>query len=296
MADERIIDLLAAAERPLLSFEFFPPKTDAGMEKLEATAAELLQAHPDFVTVTWGAGGSTRARTLEVCQRLRDIGMAPVMPHLTCVGASRAELADIVEEIYALGFRNIMALRGDPPRGETSFQAHPDGLAYASELVGLIKNLHPDICCGVAGYPEVHPESEGWEADIRNLKRKLDAGGDFVTTQLFYDSAKFVRYYTRCRKAGITQMIIPGLLPVLSLKQTLRITEMCGASFPPPLRFALDRAGGEGPEAEQVGVDWAAWQIDGLLENHAPAIHLYVLNSARAALAPALARCFAKYR
>lgn len=292
MSSPRVIDLLARSSRPLLSFEFFPPKTDKGMENLRQTAGQLLIADPDFATVTWGAGGSTRARTLEICTFLREMGYRTVMPHLTCVGASRGELREIIQEIYALGFRNIMALRGDPPLGKTTFQPHPDGLQYAYQLIELIKETHPDFCCGVAGYPETHPQSSTLEQDIVHLKTKLDAGGDFITTQLFYDNERFYHYMRCCRDAGIEHTILPGLLPVMSLPQAERLTAMCGASFPDALHGSLAKVGGEGEEAAQAGLKWTAQQMRDLLKRRSPGIHLYVLNKARAALAPALAYCF----
>ena len=279
-------------DRPWLSLEFFPPKTDAGMEKLGYNAQLLTATNPDFVTVTWGAGGSTRQRTMDVCTMLRDIGFSPVMPHLTCVGAAREELEQIIDQMYAQGFRNIMTLRGDPPKGESNFVPHPDGLHYASELVVLIKSRHPDMCCGVAGYPEVHPEAESLETDLDHLKKKIDAGGDFVTTQLFYDNACYFSYFDQCRAHGIQTLILPGVLPVISLKQVERLSSMCGAKVPPSLLQDLEQAGGEGTEAEKVGLDWTVRQIEELLEAGAPGVHLYILNDSKAALSRELMECF----
>ena len=290
--EPRITDLSMQGERPWLSLEFFPPKTDAGMEKLGYNAQLLTATNPDFVTVTWGAGGSTRQRTMDVCTMLRDIGFSPVMPHLTCVGAAREELEQIIDQMYAQGFRNIMTLRGDPPKGESNFVPHPDGLHYASELVVLIKSRHPDMCCGVAGYPEVHPEAESLETDLDHLKKKIDAGGDFVTTQLFYDNACYFSYFDQCRAHGIQTLILPGVLPVISLKQVERLSSMCGAKVPPSLLQDLEQAGGEGTEAEKVGLDWTVRQIEELLEAGAPGVHLYILNDSKAALSRELMECF----
>src|SRR5687768_3710221 len=189
MTPDRPISELFAQRRPLRSLEFFPPKDDAGVEALRATAKALKRMDPDFVSVTYGAGGSTRERTAQVSDVLRTEFGFTVMPHLTCVGHSRAELSAVASRIYDGGFRNIMTLRGDPPKGETTFTPYKDGLRYASDLVGLLKNAHRDFCLGVGGYPERHPEAASLEIDLANLKRKVDAGADFITTQLFFDNA-----------------------------------------------------------------------------------------------------------
>jgi methylenetetrahydrofolate reductase (NADPH) len=292
MVDARISDLLAGAERPLLSFEFFPPKDDAAMVALRTAAAQLLALRPDFVTCTYGAGGSTRERTLGVCAMLRDLGFGPVMPHLTCVGSSRTVLGDIADEIYSRGFRNVMTLRGDPPKGDTTFRPAPDGLAHASDLVALLKSRHADFCCGVAGYPESHPESVSAEDDLANLKRKVDAGGGFVTTQLFFDNRVYFDFVKRCRAAGITVPVVPGLLPAISLKQVQRMCAMCRAVLPPDLARAMEAAGGDGEAAEFVGIRWAERQIEELLAGGAPGIHLYILNRSKAVLSRELVRFF----
>jgi methylenetetrahydrofolate reductase (NADPH) len=284
MVDRRIIDILNEARRPLVSLEFYPPKDDRAVAALRRTAAALGKLHPDFVTVTYGAGGSTRMRSLEVCRLLRDMGYGPIMPHLTCVGSSRAELEQIADDWHAQGYRNVMTLRGDPPRGQTEFQPHPDGLRHASELVALLKARHPDFCNGVAAYPEVHPEAASADADLAFLRAKLDAGAEFATTQLFFDNQAYFDFVARCRAAGIARPILPGILPALSLKQVERMCAMCRASFPPELRAQLEDVGGDGDAAELVGIEWAGRQIRGLLAGGAPGIHLYVLNRSRAVL------------
>jgi len=295
-ADSKITDLSRKKDRPWLSLEFFPPKTDAGMEKLGYNAQLLTAANPDFVTVTWGAGGSTQQRTLDVCRMLRETGFAPVMPHLTCVGVGRAELEHIVDGMYEEGYRNIMTLRGDPPKGESNFVPHPDGLHYAGELVELIKSRHADMCCGVAGYPEVHPEAESFERDLVHLKGKIDAGGDFVTTQLFYDNAKYFSYFDKCREQGIKTLILPGVLPVVSLKQVERLSVMCGSVVPEQLMADLNAANGDIAEEEQIGLDFTVRQIDELLAAGAPGVHLYILNDSKAALSRELMACFRRIR
>ncbi|MCS6771159.1 MAG: methylenetetrahydrofolate reductase [NAD(P)H] [Kiritimatiellae bacterium] len=293
MPDIAIRELFEKRNRPLLSLEFFPPKDDASWPLLHEVGSALRSIQPDFVTCTYGAGGSTRRRTLEVCELLRNIGYSPVMPHLTCVGHSRLELQQILREWHALGYRNIMALRGDPPRGFSQFRPAPDGFSHASELVELIRMEFPDMCIGVAGYPETHPESVTPEADIRHLKAKVDAGASFITTQLFFENKFYFDFVDRCRHAGIEQPILPGLLPVISLKQVQRMCAMCKTHLPEPLIAELEKAGGEGEAAEEVGIRWVERQIEDLLEHGAPGVHLYILNRSKAALSRELVRFFA---
>jgi len=282
---DRPLTELFAQQRPLRSIEFFPPKDEAGVEALRATAIALSRIKPDFVSVTYGAGGSTRERTAQVSDILRRECGFTVMPHLTCVGHTRAELSDVADRIHTGGFRNIMTLRGDPPKGETSFTPYKDGLRYASDLVALLKSRHPDFCLGVGGYPEKHPEAPNAESDLANLKRKVDAGAGFITTQLFFDNAVYHRFVENCRAAGITVPIVPGIMPVLSLKQIQRFTLMCGATLPQKLITRLEAAA-ENPEiVESVGNDWALTQIRDLLAHGAPGYHLYIMNRAKSALA-----------
>jgi methylenetetrahydrofolate reductase (NADPH) len=207
------------------------------------------------------------------------------MPHLTCVGHTRAELAEIADRIHGDGFRNIMALRGDPPKGSSEFRAATDGLRHANELVSLLRERHPDFCLGVGGYPEKHPEAPSPEADLDHLKRKVDAGASFVTTQLFFDNDTYYRFVERCRAAGITVPVVPGLMPVLSLKQVQRFTSMCGTTIPQVLVRRLEAAGDTQEIVEAVGIDWALAQIRDLISRGAPGYHLYILNRAKSALA-----------
>jgi methylenetetrahydrofolate reductase (NADPH) len=272
---------LFGRSRPLRSIEFFPPKDEAGVDALHAAAVRLRAVAPDFVSVTYGAGGSTRERTAMVSRLLReDLGYT-VMPHLTCVGHSRDDLAAVADRIHGAGFRNIMALRGDPPKGDLHFKPAPDGLRYASELVQLLKSRHPDFCLGVAGYPEKHPEAPSFEADLANLKHKVDSGAAFITTQMFFDNEVYFRFVERCREAGITVPVIPGIMPVLSLKQIRRF----GASLPLDLANLLESAGENALQTELIGVDWALKQIRDLLARGAPGFHLYIMNRAHSALA-----------
>jgi methylenetetrahydrofolate reductase (NADPH) len=208
-----------------------------------------------------------------------------VMPHLTCVGHSRSELAAVADQLHGAGFRNIMTLRGDPPKGDTQFRPAADGLSHASELVALLKERHPDFCLGVAGYPEKHPEAVSLDTDLTHLRRKVDAGAAFITTQLFFDNSAYYRFVEKCRAAGITVPIVPGIMPVLSLKQVRRFTEMCGAHLPPQLITRLEVAAENADVVEMMGMDWALDQIRGLLANGAPGYHLYIMNRAKSALA-----------
>ncbi len=285
MTADRPISELFAQPRPLRSLEFFPPKDDAGVETLRQTAMALKRIAPDFVSVTYGAGGSTRERTAQVSRLLRtEIGFT-VMPHLTCVGHTRDELNGVADQLHAGGYRNIMTLRGDPPKGQTEFVPYKDGLRYGSDLVALLKARHADFCLGVGGYPEKHPEAPSLEIDLDNLKRKVDAGAAFITTQLFFDNAVYYRFVEKCRARGITVPIVPGIMPVLSLKQIKRFTEMCGATLPEKLTKRLEAAG-EAPEiVESVGNEWAVTQIRDLVAHGAPGYHLYIMNRAKAALA-----------
>jgi methylenetetrahydrofolate reductase (NADPH) len=196
----------------------------------------MRPVHPDFVTCTYGAGGSSREFSFAAWELLARMGFTPVVAHLTCVGASRADLESQIHRIHASGIRNIMALRGDPPRGESTFTPAPDGLAHAADLVALIKSLHPDICCGVAGYPETHPEAPALADDLRHLKEKLDAGADFVNTQLFFDNDAYFRFLDAARAAGIAAPILPGLMPVASPAQLDRALGFSRATAPEKLR------------------------------------------------------------
>ena len=281
---DRPISELFAERRTLRSLEFFPPKAEAGVEALRLTATALRKIGPDFVSVTYGAGGGTRERTAEVSSLLRREFGFTVMPHLTAVGHSRAEISAVAEDHYAQGIRNIMALRGDVPAGASVETAFREGLRYGADVVALLHESHPDLCLGVGGYPEKHPEAPTSEADLANLRRKVDAGASFVTTQLFFDNDAYYSFVDRCRAAGIEVPIVPGIMPVLSLQQITRVTNMCGASLPDRLVRRISAADDHPEVVEAVGIDWALTQIRDLLEHGAPGYHLYILNRARAAL------------
>ena len=294
MSLRTIRELLAARRQPLLSLEFYPPKDPLGFGILGGSIERMRPVHPDFVTCTYGAGGSSREFSFAAWELLGRMGFTPVVAHLTCVGASRADLVAQIDRIHAAGIRNIMALRGDPPRGETVFKPAPDGLAHAADLVALVKARHPDICCGVAGYPETHPEAPDLTTDLRHLKDKVAAGADFINTQLFFDNAVYFRFLKEARAAGIQTPILPGLMPVASGAQLDRALAFSRATAPQKLRAALDTPDPEA--ARRAGIAWLVEQIDGLIANGAPGIHLYILNQARTILDPRLAQCLARWR
>ena len=285
MNHDRPISSLFDTARPLRSLEFFPPKNEEGVAALCEAAVALKAIDWDFVSVTYGAGGSTRETTAKVSRILKDELGFTVMPHLTCVGHTRQELRDHADQLHASGFRNIMTLRGDPPKGKTEFPVAADGLSHANELVTLLKEQHSDFCLGVAGYPEKHQEAVSLEVDMENLKRKVDCGADFVTTQLFFDNAIYFRFVDTCRAAGINVPIVPGIMPVLVLKQIKRIATLSGATLPVRLQRRLEVAAQSADVVEIIGVDWALDQIRDLIAGGAPGYHLYIMNRARPALA-----------
>ena len=268
-----------------VSFEFFPPKTAKTEEVLWESIDVLAPLKPKFVSVTYGAAGTTRVRTHEIVTHIHQRTGLSAAAHLTCIGATRGEIDDIARSYWDSGIRHIVALRGDPPKGAADFQTTAGGLSYANDLVALLRGRHGDLCLGVAGYPEKHPEAPSAAADLASLKRKVEAGAAFVTTQLFFDNDLYFRFVERCRAAGITVPIVPGIMPVLSLKQILRFTTMCGASLPAELVGRLEAAGDQPEAVEAVGIDWAHRQIRGLLDRGSPGYHLYILNRAKSALA-----------
>jgi methylenetetrahydrofolate reductase (NADPH) len=265
-----------------LSFELFPPKSEAGEAQLFENLRELVAQKPSFITCTYGAGGSTRAKTLEIVARVRREFGLPVASHLTCVGSTVDQLRDYLREAWQRGITNIVALRGDPPRGETNFRPVPGGLRYANELVALIRGEFGGFGVAVAGYPEKHLEAPSLEIDLANLKRKVDAGADVVITQLYYDNADFFRFRDRCAKLGIGVPIVPGILPVTNLAQIQRIASLCGAKLPPQFQQDLERHAGNEAGQFEVGVEFATRQVQELIDQGVPGIHFYVLNKSPA--------------
>jgi methylenetetrahydrofolate reductase (NADPH) len=279
----KVTELLRFAHErgePIFSFEFFPPKTDEGVRQLYETIEALRPLGPAFVSVTYGAGGSTRQRTLELVTRLKRESEVEAMAHVTCVGASRDEIAAVLDEVAAAGIQNVLALRGDPPRGAVGFQPHPDGFRFASELVAFIRS-QPErwkFCLGGAAYPEGHPETRDLGQDLVHLKRKVDAGADFLVTQLFFDNQAHFRFLDRARAAGIAVPILPGIMPFTNVDQAERFTALCGAVIPQPLRAAMASRRDDPDGALQLGVAYASLQCAELLRRGVPGIHFYTLN------------------
>jgi methylenetetrahydrofolate reductase (NADPH) len=272
---------LFVKDAPVFSFEFFPPKDDGGVDALFHTIETLRGLNPSFVSVTYGAGGSTRQRTVEITKRIKqEIGIE-AMAHLTCVGHSRGEILQILDELERSKIENIMTLRGDPPKGESNFIPHPDGFQHANELVSFIQS-RKSFCLGVAGYPELHPEASSKETDLANLKRKVEAGGQFIITQLFFDNSRYFDFVLRARDAGIHVPIIPGIMPISNVAQIKRFTKMCGATIPPELLTDLEKVEGNGEAVTQVGIRYATTQCEELLTGGAPGIHFYTLNKSLA--------------
>jgi len=268
-----------------LSFELFPPKTAAGDEQLSHHVARLIEFRPDFITCTYGAGGTTRAKTLEITEGVKRRFGCTVAAHLTCVGSTVDDLRGFLSEVKSRGIDNVVALRGDPPQGETQFTASAGGLSYANELVELIRREFADFGVAVAGYPETHREAPSPEADLENLKRKVDAGADVVITQLFYDNDDFWRFVERTNQAGIRVPIVPGIMPVTNLAQIKRIASLCGARLPHAFQQALAREA-DNPEGQfAVGVEFATRQVRDLVERGVPGLHFYVLNKSPATTA-----------
>ena len=267
-----------------ISAEFFPPKTEEGARQILRAANAIKNFPLDFVSITYGAGGSSRERTIEYGELLAEIFNFEVMPHLTCVGHSVDELRGIISGYGKRGFKRIMALRGDPPKNEPNFKPHPNGLAHASELISLIKSEFPEIKIACAGYPEKHPEAPDMATDLQNLKRKTDLGADMVLTQLFFDNRAFYAFEKSCREVGITAPIHAGIMPALSLKQVRTFCAMCGSTLPQELEERLAGAKSEAEEAE-IGIEWANAQISELMQNGASGIHLYILNRPSSAIA-----------
>jgi methylenetetrahydrofolate reductase (NADPH) len=273
----RIDEILATAERPVFSFEFFPPKTDEGWRNLRHALESLVALEPDFASVTYGAGGSTRERTLEVTKWLKQELGIEAMAHLSCVGSSRQELTRILDGIAAAGIDNVLALRGDPPRGEAEWRPHPGGLRYSTELAALIAARYP-MGIGAACFPEVHPEAPDLAHDLRYLKDKVASGVSFLITQLFFDNELYFSFVEEARAAGIEVPIIPGVMPITDVHQIKTITGMCGATIPAPLLEQLELRSNDPDAVLELGVSYATLQCAELLARGAPGIHFYTLN------------------
>jgi methylenetetrahydrofolate reductase (NADH) len=269
--------------RPVVSFEFFPPKTDEGDRKLlEQILPTLLETRPDFCSVTYGAGGSTREKTLRIVESIQGQHGLTAVAHLTCVSATREQIRELVGQIQALGVKNLLALRGDPPGGG-EFQVTPGGFEFAGQLVRFLRE-QGDFSIGVAGFPEGHIAcKQGKHADWQHLKEKVDAGADYVLTQLFFDNADFFQFRDHLtRQLGVSVPIVPGVVSILSGTQIKRFTAMCGASIPAPLAARLDELGNDDAAVAEFGIEYATRQCEELLRAGVPGIHFYTLNKAKA--------------
>ena len=275
------IDRLFKLGLPTLSFEFFPPKSEAGFSQLYQTIDELHPLKPSYVSVTYGAGGSTRQKTVDLVERIQTELAIRSMAHLTCVGHTADEIGVILDTLWTAGIRNVLALRGDPPAGQSQFVATEGGFANSSELVKFIRARH-DFCIGVAGYPEGHPQCLNRIRDLEHLKQKVDGGGNFIITQLFFDNADFYRFRDAAKAMGIKVPIIAGLMPILNVAQTKRFVSMCGAKIPHPLLTKLEGLEANPEAVYAAGIEYATRQCEDLLVNGVDGLHFYTLNKSKA--------------
>ena len=280
-----------ARQRPTFSFEFFPPKSSTSADALYNTINDLASYSPSFVSVTYGAGGSTRDLTHDLVLKIKETTTTPPIPHLTCVGQSKEDVTQILERYAQAGISNILALRGDPPSNAINYDHSSDAFHYASDLVSHIKafnesNKHPDprgFGIGVAGFPEGHPDTPNRLLEMDYLKAKIDAGADYICTQLFFDNHDFLDFRDRCCLADINVPIIAGIMPITTIKGLHRMAELAGgAHFPAPLLKALDQAGKNPDAIERIGIRHATEQCNELLNNEVDGIHLYTLNQSKA--------------
>ena len=271
----RISEILS--RKRTISFEFYPPKEEDGIPAVLRSIERLKEFSPDFVSVTYGAGGSTRRFTQEIAVKANEDADVNVMAHITCVGQSRSQVHSALEDLKAAGIENVIALRGDPPRGETQFRPTPGGFAHATDLMEHIKS---SFSFGIAGacYPEGHVESRDLVTDIEHTKRKVAAGADFLISQLFYDNTHFYRFMERAGKAGINVPIIPGVLPFLSTGQIRRFTSLCGVAIPAELDARLDKLSDDDSSVRDLGIEYATEQVRDLWDNGVSGVHFYALN------------------
>ena len=273
----RIDDLLAQNNRPVFSFEFFPPKTEDGLRNLFEAVGELRSLRPDYVSVTYGAGGSTATKTIEIVSRIKEEYGIEAMAHFTCVGSTVGELRDTLDAMAAVGVDNVLALRGDPPPGQEEWVKTDGGLEYSRELVELIRQGYP-FSIGAACFPETHIHAASAEDDLYYLKEKVDAGARFLITQLFFDNALYFDFVHRARDIGIDVPIVPGIMPITNVKQLERMTSLCGATIPARLRRELVSRSDQPDAVKDFGVGYATMQCAELLRGGAPGVHFYTLN------------------
>ena len=276
------IDHVLRRETPSVSFEFFPPKTDGGFDKLFETISELKALRPSFVDVTYGAGGGTREKTVDLTGRIQREAGLTAMAHLTCVGHTRDEIAQILDDLAEQGVENVLALRGDPPGGGGGWKATEGGFEYAGDLVAFIKDRHPEMFVAVAGFPEGHPQCLNKQRDLEHLKAKCDAGAGAVITQLFFDNNDFLSFRDAARRMGVDVPIVAGVMPIQKLDQMKRFVTMCGAKIPHPLLTALERLEHDADALERAGIDHATRQCQELLFQGVDGLHFYTLNKSPA--------------
>lgn len=268
---------LFQSQRPVISFEFFPPKSDTALPQTQALMSRLAELDPDFMSVTYGAGGGTRDRTKDLVSFIHNQLNTRAVSHLTCVGHSRSEIEEIVEALRVQGVLHLLALRGDPPRGDDTFCPHPEGFENARDLARFLK-AKGGFHLAVAGYPEIHPDAVSMDADIQYLKEKVESGGELIITQLFFESSLFFRFQERCVQSGITTPILPGIMPISNVAQIKRFTSMCGASVPKKLHDQLESLQDDPESVVQFGIEYAISQCQELLSGGAPGVHFYTLN------------------
>jgi len=272
----KIIELFKRPEK-LFSFELFPPKRDGNLETLFETVQVLKKMNPGYISITYGAGGSTRDMTYDIALRLKSLDITPLV-HFTCVGHSRNEIRELLARLKDAGIENLLALRGDPPKGQSAFVPAPDGFRHANELVAYIRNEGFDFCLGVAGYPEIHPEASSSEEDLANLKKKIDAGGQFIVTQLFFDNRDYFSYVEKLRAMGVGVPVQPGIWLLTDYAQIERFQSLSGAKIPPALAEKVERVKEDKAAVAAIGIDYATRQCAELLRQGAPGIHFYVMN------------------
>jgi methylenetetrahydrofolate reductase (NADPH) len=272
----KIKDLFAQKKR-VLSFELFPPKRDGNLDGLFQTVQELKQLGPDYISITYGAGGSSRDMTYDIALRLKENAVLPLV-HFTCVGQSRLEIKQLLDKLKTAGIENLLALRGDPTKDQTAFTPSPDGFRYANELIQFIQGEGYDFCLGVAGYPEGHTEALSKTEDIQNLKRKIQSGGDFIVTQLFFDNQDYFHYVEQLRAIGISNPVQPGIWLLTDYIQIEKICHLSGAKYPTTLKDKIEPIKENKEKVVQAGIEYAVDQCDELLRKGAPGVHFYVMN------------------
>jgi methylenetetrahydrofolate reductase (NADPH) len=268
--------------KPVISFEFFPPKTDAGFAPLFRSIADLQALDPGFVSVTMGAAGSTRSKTVDLVIRIqRETGLT-AMAHLPCVGFEREQVGTILTQLAEGGVENVLALRGDPPADNADFVQPKDGFGFANDLIDYTRQQNPELCIVAACYPETHPEARSAQDDLDHAKRKVDAGAELLITQLFFENARFFSFMDRIRAAGITVPVVPGIMPIVSRAGVKRMTSMCGCEIPSELNAQLEAVGDDEAATRELGVRWGTMQCRELLDSGVPGLHFYTLNKSSA--------------